>query len=128
MKLEHNIEPKRMDREFKCYTCKKEYVRKRQLEDHIIAEHSNVTFPCNYCNNVYKYRHFLLRHLNRKHKEKKFDYEKLLKEGKDHWKYVAENKVPLDTLPEDTAHAIRQYLQYVATNKVAYGDKYEESV
>lgn len=127
MKLEHNIEPERLDKEFKCYKCHKEYVRKKQLEDHIIAEHFEIRFPCDYCDNVYKYQHLLLRHLNRRHKEKKFDYETLLKEGKDHWKIIVENKVALDTLPEDTAHAVRQYLKYLESNKVAYGDDSEKA-
>ena len=68
--------------------------------------------------------HLLKRHKNRKHKEHKFDYDKMLKEGKDNWKYAVENKVPLDALPEPIAHSVTQYLRYVSINKVVYGDRY----
>ena len=115
MEEEHDIKGYHMVPEFKCYACGKQYVRKKQLHNHIIAEHLEVDFPCGLCDKVFKYNHFLKRHYNRKHKEHKFDYEKLLKEGRDHWRESLEKNSPI---PKDKENAVIHYLWYLNTQSV----------
>ena len=93
MEKEHNIAPYRLVKEWPCAVCDKTYARKKQLDDHVTAEHLGVRFPCIYCDKIYKYESALKSHVNLRHKEQKFDYNTLLKIGKDSWEYVVENNV-----------------------------------
>ena len=120
MEQEHNIQKVRLKAEYPCGQCDKMYVQRRKLQEHINAEHTDKRYSCEFCNEVFKYSYGLVRHKNSKHN----NYDRILKEGKDTWTYIMENKVPMDVLPERIAQAVRKYLWYVAANKVVYGEKY----
>ena len=122
---EHGIIDIGIEKNLECPECGKTYAREDYLENHRKAEHLGVRFKCQFCTDkVFKYKRDLLRHTNRKHQEQKFKYEEMLKQGQDDWKYVVENKVPLDVLSEEKRHAVRQYLWHLTTNKIVYGDHY----
>ena len=124
MKDVHGIDGVYMARKFSCPECGKMYCREGQLNEHRKAEHFGAIFPCPFCGKKYKYNWTLVKHVNRKHQQQNFDYEKILKEGKDNWKYAVENNVPLDVLPDNIRNAVGHYLWYIATNNSIYGDSY----
>ncbi len=108
---EHGIYEAGREQNLDCPECGKPYTREDYLEAHRKAEHFGTRYKCQFCNEkVYKYKRDLLKHIIRKHKK--------LKQGKDDWESVVENKVPMDMLSLEKRDSIRQYLLYLTTNKV----------
>ena len=122
MEKEHGKSCIRRKKTFSCPECGKNYVSENRLQAHRQAEHSNIRYYCQFCSKEFKYNTVLLKHLTLEHQAEKRKYEEMLKQGRDDCKYIVENKLPMDILPEKKLNAIRHYLWYCATDKVMNGN------
>lgn len=126
MEREHGVSgaDTRMKKTFACTECDRRFAFEPQLKAHRIAEHTDIRFHCHFCDLKFKYRSYLSRHINRTHEEQRFNYQEVLKQGRDEWRYIRENKIDMKTLSDEKKTVIRHYLYHLATNKVIYGDQY----
>lgn len=55
-------------KQFECSECMKTFLKKNNLNNHILAKHSNAEkFVCSYCKKPFSYKQSLNRHMNVKH-------------------------------------------------------------
>lgn len=56
-------------KKFECNECMKTFLKKNNLNNHILAKHSDVEkFLCSFCKKEFSYKQSLNRHMNVKHK------------------------------------------------------------
>ena len=120
MEKVHGIKKIETLKDFKCQECKKAYVRPRDLEAHVIAEHSDKTFACDYCNQEFKRKRVLQNHINRRHHQLTFNYEEILKQGKSLLHHIESRNLPMDVLQEEDLHAVMLYKEYRDKMKKIY--------
>ncbi|XP_050535350.1 uncharacterized protein LOC126902291 isoform X1 [Daktulosphaira vitifoliae] len=57
------------DKKFECNVCNKTFSKKNNLNNHVLAKHSNnQNFICSHCQKTFAYKQSLNRHMNVKHK------------------------------------------------------------
>ena len=112
MEMEHGIKKQGLTKNFKCLECEKEYVKSRDLQEHTIAEHTDITFRCEFCNQEFKRGSTLQRHINKRHYQLAFKYDERLKEGKSLLKHINAENLPMDVLQEEDLKAVMLYMEY----------------
>jgi uncharacterized Zn-finger protein len=56
------------EKQYKCGTCSKSFVHKKDLVVHIKAQHGPASFKCEECGQTYGYKNSLKRHVAAQHK------------------------------------------------------------
>ena len=112
LEKEHGVKRGKVEKPYKCQDCEKEYAYLRDLQDHIIAEHTEETYPCIYCKLEYKSPRRLDKHVMRRHQNLAFNYDEKLKEGKSLVEYIEKKELPIETLEGEDMRAAQMYLDY----------------
>ena len=112
MEKEHDIKREEMKKEHKCTECEREFLHGHGLHEHVIAEHTNTSFLCLYCNQEFKRLRILRRHVNKRHRELSFKYEEALKEGKSLLQHIESRNLPMSVLKDEDLKAVNLYIEY----------------